>query len=35
MNDKISILIADDNVEFAKTLTNYLKRRMYGGSWNC
>ena len=26
MNDKISILIADDNVEFAKTLTNYLKK---------
>ena len=26
MKDKISILIADDNPEFAKTLTNYIER---------
>ena len=26
MNEKISILIADDNAEFAKTLTNYIEK---------
>ena len=24
MNEKISVLVADDNLEFANTLTNYL-----------
>lgn len=26
MNEKISILIADDNAEFAKTLTSYIEK---------